>query len=71
MREFGVSDFSAFAIGTLQKHVPMPLIVNQVEIHLGRLDSFYDGTLDLCMAESITPLAWSPLGGGYLGDEEG
>ena len=68
VRELGVSNFSASLLSTLQKHCPMPLIVNQVEIHLGRLDSFHDGTLDQCMAESITPLAWSPLGGGYLGD---
>ena len=44
-------------------------MVNQVEIHLGRLECFYDGTIDQCMAEGITPLAWSlPLGGGDLGD---
>src|SRR5438094_409721 len=43
------------------------LIVNQVEIHLGRLDCFYDGTLDQCLAENITPLSWSPLAGGWLG----
>ena len=41
----------------------MPLIVNQVEIHLGRLDCFYDGTLDQCLRQNMTPLAWSPLGG--------
>jgi len=44
----------------------MPLAVNQVEIHLGRLDAFADGTLDQCLAETVTPMAWSPLGGGTL-----
>ena len=44
----------------------MLLAVNQVEIHLGRLDAFTDGTLDQCLAETITPMAWSPLGGGTL-----
>ena len=44
----------------------MPLIVNQVEIHLGRLDCFNDGTLDQCLRERMTPMAWSPLGGGWL-----
>jgi predicted oxidoreductase len=68
VREFGVSNFSPSLLDALQKHCPMPLIVNQVEIHLGRLDSFHDGTLDQCLAEGIAPLAWSPLGGGYLGD---
>ena len=30
--------------------------------------SFEDGTLDQCLEESITPMAWSPLGAGLLGD---
>ena len=55
-------------VAALQTACPLPLIVNQVEIHLGRLDCFYDGTLDQCLAEKMTPLAWSPLGGGVLGD---
>ena len=66
VREFGVSNFSPSFVSALQKACPFPLIVNQVEIHLGRLDCLYDGTLDQCLAESMTPLAWSPLGGGYL-----
>jgi predicted oxidoreductase len=68
VREFGVSNFSPSLLAALQKHCPMRLIVNQVEIHLGRLDCLHDGTLDQCLAEGITPLAWSPLGGGFLGD---
>jgi len=67
VREFGVSNFSPSFVTALQKACPMPLIVNQVEIHLGRLACFYDGTLDQCLAENMTPLAWSPLAGGYLG----
>ena len=51
----------------MQEGIPFPLIVNQLEIHLGRLDCFYDGTLDQCIAKEITPLAWAPLGGGFLG----
>jgi predicted oxidoreductase len=50
----------------LQKHVPMKLIANQVEISLLHLDPFTDGTLDQCLAENIAPTAWSPLGGGRL-----
>ena len=67
VREFGVSNFSPSLVTALQKACPMPLVVNQVEIHLGRLDCFYDGTLDQCLGDNITPLAWSPLGGGFLG----
>ena len=67
VREFGVSNFSPSFVTTLQTFCPMPLIVNQVQIHLGLLDCFYDGTLDQCIAQNITPLSWSPLGGGWLG----
>ncbi|HET6248698.1 MAG TPA: aldo/keto reductase [Tepidisphaeraceae bacterium] len=66
VREFGVSNFSPFFTQTLAQFCPMPLIVNQVEVHLGRLDCFYDGTLDQCLQRNMTPLAWSPLGGGWI-----
>ena len=67
-RAFGVSNFRPSQIAALQKACPLPLIVNQVEISLGRLDCFEDGTLDQCLAEKIIPLAWSPLFGGQLAD---
>jgi predicted oxidoreductase len=68
VRYFGVSNFMPSFVTALQSALPFPLVVNQVEIHLGRLAPFYDGTLDQCLAENLTPLSWSPLGGGYLGD---
>ena len=68
VREFGVSNFAPSFLAALQAHLPMPLIVNQVQIHLGDLGCFYDGTLDQCIAERITPMAWSPLGMGMFGD---
>lgn len=68
VREFGVSNFRPSQIAALQAACPMPLVVNQVEISLGRLAPFEDGTLDQCLEESITPMAWSPLAGGQLAD---
>jgi predicted oxidoreductase len=68
VREFGVSNFSPSQLTALQSACPMPLIVNQVEIHLLRLAPFNDGTLDQCLAEKITPLSWSPVAGGVLAD---
>jgi len=67
VRYFGVSNFLPSQLSALQKHVGHPLLVNQVEIHLGRLDCFEDGTLDQCLERTVTPMAWSPLGGGWLG----
>jgi predicted oxidoreductase len=67
VREFGVSNFLPSILTALVAHCPMPMAVNQVEIHLGRLDCLVDGTLDQCIAQTITPLSWSPLAGGWLG----
>ena len=68
VRFFGVSNFRPDQLTALQAALPFPLVVNQVEIHLGRLACLEDGTLSQCLSEGITPLAWSPLGGGWLGD---
>ncbi len=66
VREFGVSNFRPTLLTMIQKSLSFPLQVNQVEIHLGRLDCFTDGTLDQCLEQGITPLAWSPLDRGRL-----
>ncbi len=68
VRWFGVSNFLPSFVSALQSALSAPLVVNQVEIHLGRLDCLVDGTLDQCIERNITPLSWSPLGGGWLGD---
>jgi predicted oxidoreductase len=68
VREFGVSNFRPAQLTALQSACPMPLLVNQVEISLANLNCFEDGTLDQCLAEKITPMAWSPLAAGKLGD---
>jgi len=67
VREFAVSNFTPSQVELLQAACPMLLVANQVEIHLGRLACFEDGTLDQCLLKRMTPLAWSPLGGGWLG----
>jgi predicted oxidoreductase len=67
VREFGVSNFLPSTVAALESACPMPLVVNQVEIHLGRLDCLFDGTLDQCLERGMIALSWSPLGGGWLG----
>jgi predicted oxidoreductase len=67
VRYFGVSNFAPSKVAALQSALGFPLIVNQVEIHLKRLDRFEDGTLDQCLELDITPLSYSPLAGGSLG----
>ena len=43
-----------------------PLATTQPEWSCLQHSALRDGTLDLCMEQSITPLGWSPLGGGRL-----
>jgi len=62
-----VSNFAPSQVTLLQHFLPWPLLVNQVEIHLGKLDCFNDGTLDQCLTNNLIPLSWSPLAGGMLG----
>jgi predicted oxidoreductase len=67
VRYFGVSNFRPSLVAALQSALPFPLVSNQVEIHLLRLATFEDGTLDQCLERRMTPLAWSPLAQGRLG----
>jgi predicted oxidoreductase len=67
VRYFGVSNFRPTLLTAVQVACPMPLVVHQVEISLARLDAFTDGTLDQCLIEKITPMAWSPLAAGVIG----
>lgn len=64
VREFGVSNFTPSQVRALQSRLPFRLVINQVEIHPGRLNCFVDGTLGQCLEERITPQAWSPVGRG-------
>jgi len=68
VRHFGVSNFRPSLVIALQAACPFPLLVNQVEISLVQRAAFGDGTLDQCLEKKITPMAWSPLGAGLLGD---
>jgi len=68
VRFFGISNFRPSFVTALQAAYPMPLILHQVEISLAKLDAFTDGTLDQCVIEKLTPMAWSPLAAGLIGD---
>jgi len=67
VRWFGISNFRPTLVSALKAACPMPLVVHQVEISLAKLDTFADGTLDQCLEQKITPMAWSPLAGGLIG----
>lgn len=65
---FGVSNFTASQADMINS--VFPLIANQVEISILKLDAFTDGTLDYCQKTNIIPMAWAPLGGGNIFNSE-
>jgi len=69
---FGVSNFTPSQFEMLQQYLTFPLVTNQVEISLTAHQPLFDGTLDVLMKHGVSPMAWSPLGGGKLmsGDHE-
>lgn len=67
-RFFGLSNFRPTFVAALLKYCRQPIVTHQMEISLARLAPFTDGSLDQCMTERLTPLAWSPLAGGLMGD---
>jgi predicted oxidoreductase len=72
IRAAGVSNYNVHQFEALDARMDQPLVTNQVEFSLLRMDPIQDGVLDQCMRLGISPMAWSPLGGGRLvrGDDE-
>ncbi len=66
---FGVSNFTPTQFEMLQSYMSFPLVTNQLEISLSCIDPLFDGGLDVLMKHKVSPMAWSPLGGGKLVSE--
>ncbi len=85
IKAVGVSNYFPEQIRALQKFLDVPLVSHQWELHILRLQPFYegwhapafkgysgemnpygDGTLDFCLANGLTPLAYAPLASGRL-----
>ena len=78
VRYLGVSNMSGPEIASLQKHLDAPIVVNQMEMSLGKRDwietgvlvpdgsrySSPEGTIEYCLANSVRLQAWSPLARG-------
>lgn len=69
--EVGVSNFTVAQVEALVAHLPFPLASHQPQFSALHLEPLRDGTFDQCMRLGITPLAWSPLGGGRLATGKG
>jgi predicted oxidoreductase len=82
IRQVGVSNYYPEQVRALQAYLDVPIVSNQVRISLYHLEPIYEGldwggatsgysqagngVLDQCMALEMTPLAYSPLGGGGI-----
>lgn len=63
---FGVSNFTPSQFELLGSRLPFPLVTNEIQFSPLYLDTYHDGTLDLCQRLRVAPMAWSPLAGGRL-----
>ena len=74
IRDVGVSNYYPNQSNALSSYLETPLITNQFEFSLLHLEPLYegregqggDGVLDHCLENEITPLAYSPVGRGWL-----
>ena len=74
VRAIGVSNYYPHQVLALQRYLNVPIASNQISLSLLRLDPVYegaaggggDGVLDQCLELGIVPLAYSPIGGGWL-----
>jgi predicted oxidoreductase len=67
---FGVSNFTVAQVELVQSRLPFPLIANQIELSAMHLAPFNDGVLDQVQRLNMTAMAWSPLAGGRLFNED-
>jgi predicted oxidoreductase len=68
VRAVGVSNHTAAQTRALAAHLTVPLVSHQPEFSPLHLDPLTDGIFDHALETNIAVLAWSPLGGGRLGD---
>ena len=66
IREVGISNYTPDQYDALAEHLPFDMVSTQPEYSVLQLAPLRDGTFDRCLRDGVTPLAWSPLGGGRL-----
>ncbi|WP_321254210.1 aldo/keto reductase [Psychroserpens sp.] len=68
IKSFGVSNFTASQMALINKYSTID--VNQIEFSLTQHSAMHDGILDHMMTNTVTPMAWSPLGSVFREDTE-
>lgn len=68
VRAVGVSNYTRHQTTALAAFLHTPLVSLQPEFSPLQLEPMVDGLFDLAMERDLAVLAWSPLGGGRLGE---
>ena len=66
VKAVGVSNFRPWDWSLLQSAMQNRLVTNQIEMSVLAHDAFTNGDLAFLQQNGISPMAWSPLGGGAL-----
>ncbi len=69
VRAVGLSNVTPSQFQMLQSRLDRPLVTTQPEFSIWHTEPVRDGTFDHCLTHSVTPLAWSPLGGGRVAND--
>ncbi|QNA86103.1 aldo/keto reductase [Sphingomonas sp. So64.6b] len=70
VRAVGVSNYTVAQTTALASFLTIPLASHQPEFSPLELEPITGGLLDLAMERDMAILAWSPLGGGRIGDPQ-
>lgn len=70
VRAVGVSNFTLAQTTALARFLTIPLASHQPEFSALAIEPIETGLLDLTMEREMAVLAWSPLGGGRIGDPQ-
>ncbi len=65
----GVADFTVHQHQLLQSRLSIPIITNHLEFNLLNTKPLTNGTIDFIKQQYSRPLAWAPLAGGKLLDD--
>lgn len=68
VKNVGVSNFKPHDWNLLQSAMKNTLVTNQIEISVLERSSFTNGDIAFHQQHGVSPMAWSPLGGGRLFD---
>lgn len=68
IQAIGVSNFTPAQVEALAAHLTLPIVSVQPEFSPLAYAPLFNGVLDQAMAKGMAVLAWSPLGGGRLGE---